>query len=433
MPRSKQSEANSLTAHKRDRSSRSQEKNVADGILDGLNAHRIAELRDRLLEWFHKYQRDLPWRRNKDPYRIWLSEIMLQQTRVAAVIPFYERFLEHFPTIAALAAAPETEVLRLWAGLGYYSRARNLQRAAQEIVAKHGSEFPRTAEDVLALPGIGSYTAAAILSIAFGSRHAVLDGNVARVIARIGAVHGDLREGPRWQSLQAAADALLDPDAPSDWNQAVMELGAMICTPKSPQCLLCPVAESCLARQRGLTEVIPEKRKKRAAEEVELAAAVFLDKHGRTLLLPPPETDRAHVTQDEVRPLISKMWHFPMIAVRRDASRELAEFLKSFDALKTNAPKPKLEELRSARHTVTYRAIRLRPFRIAVEKLPRVAGAKAVLLSDLVSRSKVPVSNLTRKIGQSAAEGSKSEDQSDGKRQQDAGAATRPGQRRIHH
>src|SRR5579862_5396861 len=363
MPRAKQSEAVSVTVHKRDRSAPRKGKTVADEIFDGLNAHKIAELRERLLEWFHKYQRDLPWRRNKDPYRIWLSEIMLQQTRVAAVIPFYERFLEHFPTIAALAAAPEAEVLRLWAGLGYYSRARNLQRAAQEIVAKHGGEFPRTAEHALALPGIGSYTAAAILSIAFGSHHAVLDGNVARVIARLGAVHGDLREGARWQRLQAAADSLLDRDAPSDWNQAMMELGAMICTPKSPQCLLCPVAEFCRARQRGLTEVIPEKRKKRATEEVELAAAVFIDKRGRTLLLPPPESDRDHVTQETVRPLISKMWHFPMIAVQRDASRELVEFLKSFNALNTNGSKPELEELRSARHTVTYRAIRLRPFR----------------------------------------------------------------------
>ncbi len=374
-----------------------------DGILAGIGSKEVAALRERLLEWFRKYQRDLPWRRNKDPYRIWLSEIMLQQTRVAAVIPFYERFLEHFPTIRALAAAPETEVLRLWAGLGYYSRARNLQSAAKEIVEKHGGEFPHSSEHALALPGIGSYTAAAILSIAFGARHAVLDGNVARVIARLSAIHGDLRESARWEALQAEANALLEPDAPSDWNQAMMELGATICTPKSPQCLICPVAEFCRARQLGLTEVIPEKRKKRATEEVELAAAVFLDAKGRTLLLPPPETERQHVTQDEVRPLISRMWHFPMIAVQRDAAHELFEFLKSFDALSATGSKPKLEEMRSARHTVTYRAIRLRPFRLEVENLPRIAGAKAVLLIDLVSRSKVAVSNLTRKIGQSAA------------------------------
>src|SRR5580704_17398620 len=332
MARARQNKTASGSKRTRVHSS-SHSKHGTDEILAGVETGRLAALRERLLERFHKYQRDLPWRRNKDPYRIWLSEIMLQQTRVAAVIPFYERFLEHFPTITALAAAPEAEVLRLWAGLGYYSRARNLQAAAKEIVAKHGGEFPRSAEHTLALPGIGSYTAAAILSIAFGSRHAVLDGNVARVIARLGAVHGDLREGTRWQALQLAADSLLDPDAPSDWNQAVMELGAMTCTPKSPQCLLCPVAEFCRARQRGLTEVIPEKRKKRATEEVELAAAVFIDKQGRTLLLPPPEADRDHVTQDAVRPLISKMWHFPMIAVQRDARRELAEFLKSFDAL----------------------------------------------------------------------------------------------------
>jgi A/G-specific adenine glycosylase len=395
---------------------------VAEDLFADVDAHKITALCERLLEWFHKFQRDLPWRRNKDPYRIWLSEIMLQQTRVAAVIPFYERFLENFPTIRALAAAPEAEVLRLWAGLGYYSRARNLQSAAKEIVANHGGEFPRSAEHALALPGIGSYTSAAILSIAFGERHAVLDGNVARVIARLDAVHGDLREGARWQALQTAADTLLDPDAPSDWNQAMMELGAMVCTPKSPQCLMCPVAEFCKARQRGLTETIPEKRKKRATEEVELAAAVFIDKQGCTLLLPPPETDRDHVTEDAVRPLISKMWHFPMIVVKRDASRELVDFLKSFDALGSNGSKPKLEELGSARHTVTYRAIRLRPFRLAVEKLPRVAGAKAVLLADLVSRSKVAVSNLTRKIGQSAASHAEN------------AVPSRPrGQRRIHH
>jgi A/G-specific adenine glycosylase len=403
MARAKQNKPASDAKRANTRSSQTHREVSSNEILAGVDAHKIAALRERLLEWFHKFQRDLPWRRNKDPYRIWLSEIMLQQTRVAAVIPFYERFLEHFPTITALAAAPEAEVLRLWAGLGYYSRARNLQSAAKKIVAEHGGEFPRTAERVLALPGIGSYTAAAILSIAFGERHAVLDGNVARVIARLDAVHGDLRESARWQSLQATASALLDPDAPSDWNQAMMELGAMICTPKSPQCLLCPVAEFCRARQLGLTEAIPEKRKKRATEEVELAAAVFIDKRGQTLLLPPPEADRDHLTQDEVRPLISKMWHFPMIAVQRDASHELVEFLKSFDALGENGAKQKLKELRSARHTVTYRAIRLRPFRLTVDKLPRVAGAKAVLLADLVSRSKVAVSNLTRKIGQSAA------------------------------
>src|SRR5467141_1417117 len=183
-----------------------------------LNGHALATFRKQLLGWFRQFQRDLPWRQTSDPYRIWLSEIMLQQTRVAAAIPYYERFSQRFPDVHALAAAPQEEVLRLWSGLGYYSRARNLQKAAQQIVAKHGGQFPIRLENALALPGIGNYTAAAILSIAYGEKHAVLDGNVARVLARLGAIHGDLRESRRWQELQKNADRLFEPKSPGDWN-----------------------------------------------------------------------------------------------------------------------------------------------------------------------------------------------------------------------
>ena len=363
----------------------------------------LAEIRKRLLSWFRKYRRALPWRLNKDPYRIWVSEIMLQQTRVAAVIPYYERFLERFPDIGALAEAPEEEVLRLWSGLGYYSRARNLQRAAQQIVTAHGGEFPRTAVEALSLPGIGSYTAAAILSIAFGAKHAVLDGNVARVLARLDAIRGDLRENGRWRGLQESADAILDPKSPSDWNEAMMELGAMICTPRSPQCLLCPVAEFCRARRLGLTEIIPEKRKKRATVEITLAAAVFLDPRGRTLLLPPPHRAGKHATHEDVVPLISKMWHFPTILVCEDGAAELEKFLARFGALPASKTKPALEPLSRARHTVTYRAITLLPYRVRVSRLPRIPATKCVLLGELVSRSSVAISSLTRKIAQAAA------------------------------
>jgi A/G-specific adenine glycosylase len=365
----------------------------------------LGEIRKRLLSWFRKYRRALPWRLNKDPYRIWLSEIMLQQTRVAAVIPYYQRFLERFPDIRALAEAPDEEVLRLWSGLGYYSRARNLQRAAQQIVSTHGGEFPRTAVEALALPGIGSYTAAAILSIAFGARHAVLDGNVARVLARLDAVHGDLREKRQWQGLQRSADELLDPKSPSDWNEAMMELGAMICTPRSPQCLLCPVAEFCRARRLGLTEVIPERRKKRATVEITLAVAVFLDHRGCTLLLPPPHKTGTHATHEDVVPLISKMWHFPTMVVRENGAAELKRFLARFGAWPTSKTKPALEPLARARHTVTYRAIKLLAYRLRVPRLPRIAGTKSVTLSELISRSSVAVSNLTRKIAQAALDG----------------------------
>jgi A/G-specific adenine glycosylase len=362
----------------------------------------LVEFRKRLLRWFRQFQRDLPWRRTTDPYRIWLSEIMLQQTRVVAVIPYYERFLARFPEVRVLAEAPEEEVLRLWSGLGYYSRARNLQAAAKQIVMKHNGEFPHDPDAVLALPGVGPYTVAAILSIAYGARLAVLDGNVARVIARIEAVHGDLREGRRWQALQTSADRLLAPASAGDWNQAMMELGATLCTPQAPQCLRCPLAEFCRAQQLGLQDVIPEKRKKRATREITLAAAVLLDPQGRTLLLPPPQANGKHATHETVLPLLSKMWHFPTIAVEKDALDELRGFLGSLFPLARTARTMRLEAMAKARHAVTYRAITLLPYRLLVAKLPDIRESKLISLSDLVSPSAFAVSNLTRKIARAA-------------------------------
>ena len=342
---------------------------------------------------------------------------MLQQTRVAAVIPYYERFLGRFPDIHALAAAPQEEVLRLWSGLGYYSRARNLQHAAQEIVAKHGGVFPRDEKDALALAGIGSYTAAAILSIAYGAKHAVLDGNVSRVLARIFAVYGDLRDATRWRSLQHSADALFDAKSPSDWNQAMMELGATLCTPQSPQCLLCPVTQFCQARKLGIVDSLPALRKKRATEVITLAAAVLLDPRGRTLLLPPPKLSQHVATQrrarlsksasailapDQISVLVSKLWHFPTIAVRTDAIAELKEHLTELFPGMLSKHALQIEPLPAARHAVTYRAITLRPFRVAVAQLPRIPNAKTISLTEIISPSSVAISNLTRKAARAA-------------------------------
>ena len=354
----------------------------------------LAAFQKNLLDWFRQFRRDLPWRHSKDPYRIWLSEIMLQQTRVAAAIPYYERFVARFPNVQTLAAAPQEEVLRLWSGLGYYGRARNLRKTAQQIVAKHGGKFPSREEDALALPGIGMYTAAAILSMAFGKRRAVLDGNVARVLARLGAVRGDLRESQQWRDLQKKAETLLDNDSPGDWNQAMMELGATLCTPKSPQCLICPVAQFCEGRKQGIAESLPERRKKRATVEVTLAAAVFASENAWTFLLPPPEGKNEEALADYVPTLVSRMWHFPTIPVDGDPAAQLRTHLRKLVPTFRNR-QWQLARAGRVRHAVTYRDITILPFRINVKKLPRVKGAQEVPLHDITV---LPVSNLTRKV-----------------------------------
>jgi A/G-specific adenine glycosylase len=358
----------------------------------------LKQFRESLLNWFRTYQRTLPWRSNRDPYRIWISEIMLQQTRVATVVPYYEKFLARFPNVKSLAEAPQDEVLRLWSGLGYYSRARNMQKAAQQIDAKHGGEFRCTREEVLALSGIGEYTAAAILSIAFDEKLAVLDGNVARVLGRLGAIRGDLREPKRWRQLQLSADVLLAPESPGDWNQAMMELGATVCTPRSPQCLLCPVAQFCQGRKLGIAELLPEKRKKRATVAVQLMSVVLLDSKSNALLLPPPTATAKSKADDHVPSLVSKMWHFPTIAAPKASANALREFLQSELRIRKAASlKPEL--LTKVRHTVTYRAISVAAYLVRVKQLPKIAEAKSVSLLDTLALS---ISNLTRKIARNA-------------------------------
>jgi A/G-specific adenine glycosylase len=323
---------------------------------------------------------------------------MLQQTRVAAVIPYYERFVDRFPNVQALAEVPEEKVLRLWSGLGYYSRARNLQKAAQQIVVQHEGLFPTKLDEALALPGIGNYTAAAVLSIAYGEKFAVLDGNVARVLARLGAVRGNLRESWRWQELQKVADTYLDPESPGDWNQAMMELGATLCTPKTPQCLLCPVMQFCEGRKLGLAESLPEKRKKRVTVEVTLAAAIFVDVNGMTFLLPSSAEENKKAAADHIPTLVSRMWHFPIVPVSGDPAAPLRRFLQE---LLPRAKKHKLqfEPRGKVRHSVTYRAITIAPFVINLKQLPRIPGAKRVPLREI---STLPVSNLTRKVASAA-------------------------------
>jgi len=356
---------------------------------------QLASLRRRLLFWYGANRRDFPWRRGRDPYRIWLAEIMLQQTRIAAVLPYYDRFLEHFPNVRELARARESEVLKFWAGLGYYSRARNLHRAAKKIVREHAAQFPSDINAALALPGIGHYTAAAILSIAYDVPLAALDGNVARVLARLFAVRGDLRAPKTWRKLAVAAQTLLPLSAPGDWNQAMMELGETICTPRSPHCAACPIARHCKARALGIADKLPAARRKRASANVRIAAAVLLDPRGRTLLTKIPG---AH---DSV--LFSRLWQFPATAITvatngdpaHAPANELAEYLRTF----LKIPIHSLTALPLATHAVTFRKITLAPFLARVTRVPKRPDCRTLPLAKL---ARLPISSATRKIAYAA-------------------------------
>ena len=346
-------------------------------------------IRRRLLAWFRAHRRDLPWRRSRDPYRIWVAEVMLQQTRIAAVMPYYEQFLKTFPAVESLARAREDKVLRLWSGLGYYSRARNLHRAAKEIVSRHGGKFPRGLAEALALPGVGKYTAAAVLSIAYDAPLAALDGNVARVLARMGAMRGDLRAPRRWRRLAGTAQQLLAARSPGDWNQALMELGETVCMPRNPRCPECPVSRWCLARARNQIREIPAPRGKRAAIRMRIAAAILRDPRGRTILVRDPG---AH---DDT--LFSRMWQFPAVEVAKEARTELEEQCR--EVLKLDSVPLHLEALPAARHGVTFRDITLLPFLARVPRLPKRARTRVLRLSLL---ARIPVSSATRKIAAAA-------------------------------
>ncbi len=234
-----------------------------------------------LLSWYRREKRDLPWRENRDPYRIWISEIMLQQTRVEAVKPYFFRFFEHFPRIPDLAAAPEEELLKCWEGLGYYSRARNIKKAAEILTEKYNGSFPETYEEILALPGIGSYTAGAIASIAFELPVPAVDGNVLRVLSRVTGSFDDILKQSTKKKMEALVSEVIQPGSAGDFNQALIETGAMICIPGgAPLCSQCPFFTVCAARSQGLTEKLPVKtpKKKRKIEEKTVLLLEYQDK-----------------------------------------------------------------------------------------------------------------------------------------------------------
>ena len=259
-------------------------------------------LAPRLLHWFDLHKRDLPWRHTRDPYHIWVSEIMLQQTQVVTVIPYYERFLQAFPTVQALATAPLDDVLRLWEGLGYYSRARNLQRAAQLVVADFGGRFPDTLAAALSLPGIGRYTAGAVLSIAFGLPLPALDGNALRVLSRIFWLPGGGRQGEEKRRADEIGHAAVPSERSGDYTQALMELGATVCAPKAPRCEACPLNQLCLAWLRGEPDAIPVIQRA-PAQSVAMVAGI-IRRGNRLLIARRPEQG-----------VWAGLWEFPNVEV----------------------------------------------------------------------------------------------------------------------
>ena len=301
--------------------------------------------RRALLGWYDRAKRELPWRGTRDPYRIWLSEIMLQQTRAEAVAPRYEAFLSRFPTVEALAAADEEAVLKAWEGMGYYSRARNLRRAAMEVARRGG--FPQSAKELKALPGVGAYTAAAVASIAFDEAAPALDGNQARVLSRLLAFEETV-DTP--QRLRAQAEALIDRERPGDYNQALMDLGSGICTPRAPKCETCPVAAFCAARAGGDAESYPRLPPPIARREVEVTVVLaYLD--GRVLVRRRPS-----------KGLLAGLWEFP-----NDSGGTLAQALPGARAT---------GELARSRHVFTHLVWNMRGLRAEVDALPE--GMRAV-------------------------------------------------------
>ncbi|HEY3446473.1 MAG TPA: A/G-specific adenine glycosylase [Myxococcales bacterium] len=275
-------------------------------------ASSLSSLRRSLLRWFEAHRRDLPWRRGRTPYRVWLAEVMLQQTQVATATPYFERFVARFPDASSLAGAELTEVLSLWRGLGYYSRARNLHRAAQQI-ARDG--MPTTAASLRELPGFGRYTAAAVASLAFGEAAALVDGNVARVLSRLRGLADPPGSPGREERLWGEAEALLDPTQPGAFNEALMELGALVCTPSQPRCgQACPWTRWCEARRQGRQASIPPPKPRAAPKKLALACAVVRSGGDRILLARRPEHG-----------LFGGLWELPCVPVARPSSalREL--------------------------------------------------------------------------------------------------------------
>jgi A/G-specific adenine glycosylase len=342
----------------------------------------------RLLRWYRRHRRPLPWRETPDAYRIWVSELMLQQTQVKTVLPYFKKFIGRFPDVKHLARASEQEVLAAWSGLGYYRRARSLHRAARIIVNEMGGVFPRELEGWTALPGVGRYTAGAIVSIAFGKRAPILDGNVARVLSRLYSVPGDPRRSATNRRLWALAEEILPRRSISDFNQALMELGALVCTPKKPKCLVCPLVSDCKARDQGIEEQLPELPARSAPVAVTMIATVVED-DGRVLLYRRQGVE-----------LMKDLWELPSAEVPE--GEEPRSFMVREVREKYGLDVVPRHELERIRHSIMNRRITLHAYISELRRRPRETDAcRWVMPHELDA---FPVSSMMRKVLRAVSE-----------------------------
>ncbi len=318
-------------------------------------ASYVRFIRTRLLAWYADHARDLPWRRSDDPYQIWVSEIMLQQTRVDQAQPYFERFMRAFPTVEDLAKADLDLVLVNWEGLGYYSRARNLHKAAGVVVKQHKGRLPDQHDALLGLPGIGPYTAAAVMSIAFCKPFGVLDGNVIRVLSRLACIEENASLGKTKKALQSLSDELVSPKQPGEFNQAMMELGATICTPQSPKCNQCPVQEKCGAFAEGKVDLFPVLKKKAPVPHYDLGAGVIENEAGELLIQRRPEDG-----------LLGGLWEFPSGNTEPDEHPEAACLRMLKEDLEVEAIT--LYPILSINHAFTHFKITLHAYKCRIVK-----------------------------------------------------------------
>jgi A/G-specific adenine glycosylase len=333
---------------------------------DPLNPAAIAPL---LLAWYGQVGRDLPWRHTSDPYCIWLSEIMLQQTTVTAVVPYYQRFLARFPDVATLAAAPIEAVIDAWAGLGYYSRARNLHAAAQRVMSEYGGTFPSSLEELTDLPGVGRSTAGAIRAIAFGERGVILDGNVRRVLVRLLTLDGDPRSTAAEKQLWSWAEALTPNERADDYAQAIMDLGATCCMPTKPTCLVCPLAAHCQANLQGRQAELPVKRTQKAVPTV-VQVALLLERDGRW-----------RVERRPLSGMLGGLWEFPtcVVAAGDDPARIAAALAATYGV-------SDIREAGHVAHAYSHFKVDLRLYAGRVEEWGRVAEGEAKWVNSEILR-----------------------------------------------